>query len=115
MTDLPKNFGGIPGYVLDILIKNGFDTVEKLKAASDKELISVDGIGAGRVKLIRKAIAEIEDYAVEPTNFKWVKGWNWKKSDDGRSYIDFSEGTQIRRLCYDRRSQEIGVLISYPE
>jgi len=115
MTKLPKDFGGIPGHVLNLLIESGFDTVEKLKEASDQELRVVDGIGKNRVKLIRKAIDEIENYAVsESGEFRWFSGWNWKKDEDGCGYVEFPDGTEIKRVRLRRGSNEISVLIRRP-
>jgi len=116
MTDLPKDFGGIPGYVIDLLIENGFSTVESVKAASDDDLMSISGIGAGRARLIRKAIDEIEDFAEQPDErpFKWFYGWNWINGGDGYSYVEFPEGTEISKIRYRRGSNEIGLLIRKP-
>jgi len=117
MTDLPKNFGGIPGYVLDTLIANGFDTVEKLNAASDSELTAIDGIGSGRVKLIRKAIDEVEAYADQKSErkFVWLRGWNWADGDDGFTYLNFKPGTEIKCLRKRKGSNELEISVSYPE
>jgi len=118
MTKLPKDFGGIPGHVINLLIETGFDTVESLKLASDEDLRSIDGIGKSRVDLIRKAIVEIEDYADEsskPANeFKWFSGWNWKKDEAGCGYVEFADGTEIKRIRLKRGSNEISVLIRQP-
>lgn len=39
-----------------VLIAAGYDTVEKVCAASDQELRAVDGVGPATLKLIREAI-----------------------------------------------------------
>ena len=56
VLDLITAVGGIPKYVLDVLVEAGYDTVTKVRAASDDELLAVDGIGEGRLRAIRKVI-----------------------------------------------------------
>lgn len=112
MTDLPKNFGGVPGYVMDMLIEDGYTTVEKLKAASDKELIAIPGIGRERASLIRKAIAEYELLTHKEINFSWKSGWNWEESDDEYVYLNFKPGTEIKSLRKRKGSNELAVLVS---
>lgn len=43
--------------IIGALIAAGYDTVEKVRAASDEELRSVDGIGPKSLAAIRKALA----------------------------------------------------------
>lgn len=50
---LVDSVGGIPKHVAEILIEAGYDTVEKVRAASDEDLLGISGIGEGRVKAIR--------------------------------------------------------------
>jgi len=50
-TELPTGF---PARAL--LIKAGFDTMEKVDAADDKTLIDIQGVGAETLKQIREAI-----------------------------------------------------------
>lgn len=51
-----NDIGGIPEYVAGVLIKGGYDTVDKVRSASDEELMALDGIGKGRLKAIRKVV-----------------------------------------------------------
>ena len=113
---LPEHFGGVPGYVIDMLIENGFDTVEKVKSASIDDLIAINGIGTNRALLILKAIAEVDKYAeIEgEKRFRWVHGWRWTK-EDGWSCRHFAGGTEIKTLRYNNKSGEIEVLIYTPE
>jgi hypothetical protein len=112
MTELPRDFGGVPGYVMDILIESGYTTVESLKSATNKELIKIDGIGRERVRLIRKAIEEFEQAVFEKTEFVWKQGWNWQDSDDEYVYLNFKPGTQIKSLRKRKGSNELSVLVS---
>jgi hypothetical protein len=50
-TPLPETFPH-----RELLEGAGFSTVEKVRAATDEELISIDGVGASRLKEIRKAL-----------------------------------------------------------
>lgn len=49
-TTLPNGFPARAA-----LIKSGFDTTEKVKAASDEQLIAVDGVGEANLVKIREA------------------------------------------------------------
>ena len=50
-TDLPEDFP-----VRDLLIEHGFDSVEKIKAASNEQLLEIDGVGPKRLTEIRAEI-----------------------------------------------------------
>ena len=41
----------------DLLVAGGFDSDEKVRDASDEDLLAVDGIGPGRLKQIRADVA----------------------------------------------------------
>ena len=46
-----------PEHGRDQLVANGFDSDEKVRDASDEDLLAVDGIGPGRLKQIRADVA----------------------------------------------------------
>ena len=46
-----------PEHGRDQLVASGFDSDEKVRAASDKELLAIDGVGPGRLKQIRADVA----------------------------------------------------------
>ena len=46
-----------PEHGRDGLVAAGFDSDEKVRAASDEDLLAVDGIGPGRLKQIRADVA----------------------------------------------------------
>jgi hypothetical protein len=46
------NLDGFPGG--SILLAAGFDSPEKIRAASDEDLLALDGIGEGTLKKIRE-------------------------------------------------------------
>lgn len=50
-TALPEGFPS-----KDLLEQTGFGSLEKLKAASDDELLAIDGIGAKTLSKIREAV-----------------------------------------------------------
>jgi len=54
--DLP----GVGAEIYDALINAGFDSIDKLKTASDSQLLSISGIGKGRLDSIRTALGEVE-------------------------------------------------------
>lgn len=56
LIEFINDIGGIPEYVAGVLIKGGYDTVDKVRSASDEELMALDGIGKGRLKAIRKVV-----------------------------------------------------------
>jgi DNA integrity scanning protein DisA with diadenylate cyclase activity len=56
LADIFSKMGGIAGHVADILREAGFDTVEKLQAATDAELEAVNGISKKRIRAIRKLV-----------------------------------------------------------
>ena len=45
--------GGIPRPLADRLMDAGFDKAAKIRAASDEELLAVQGIGAGMLAKLR--------------------------------------------------------------
>ena len=49
-------FGGIVGYVVDLLVGAGFTSISLLKDASDAELEAISGIGRVRVAQIRELL-----------------------------------------------------------
>lgn len=49
-----KQLNHKPDPVLDILAEAGFDTAEKIAAATDEQLLAVKGIGKSRLAAIRK-------------------------------------------------------------
>jgi len=53
--DLP----GIGNEIADALRNAGFDSVEKIKQASDEQLLAISGIGKGRLETIRAALSEV--------------------------------------------------------
>ncbi|MCI0726426.1 MAG: helix-hairpin-helix domain-containing protein [Chloroflexi bacterium] len=54
LADLP----GIGPEIADILIRAGYDTVAKVRAASDQDLLAISGIQKKRLAGIRKALKE---------------------------------------------------------
>jgi glycosyltransferase involved in cell wall biosynthesis len=56
---LPVGQLNLPSLVTGILRREGYDTVESLKYASDTELLATKGISDARLKQIRKAIDEL--------------------------------------------------------
>jgi hypothetical protein len=53
-------FLGLSGEVQSILLKAGYDTVEKLAAASDIELLKLDRMGANRLNEVRRFLGRKE-------------------------------------------------------
>jgi len=53
--DLP----GIGNEIADALRNAGFDSVEKIRQASDEQLLAISGIGKGRLETIRAALKEV--------------------------------------------------------
>jgi ERCC4-type nuclease len=50
---------GVGQEIYDALVNAGFDSIEKLQTASDEELLSISGIGKGRLESIRAALSEV--------------------------------------------------------
>lgn len=52
-----NDVGGIPKYIAELLVSEGYDTVTKVRNASDEELLDIDGIARGRLRAIRKVVS----------------------------------------------------------
>ena len=60
MTQEPateKGWGLLPNSTINKLSAAGFDTPEKVRAASDEEILKIDGIAEGTLKVIREMLA----------------------------------------------------------
>lgn len=49
-----NDVGGMPKYIAELLVSEGYDTVTKVRQASDEELLAIAGIAKGRLRAIRK-------------------------------------------------------------
>lgn len=52
-----KGWGLLPNSTINKLSAAGFDTPEKVRAASDEEILKIDGIAEGTLKVIREMLA----------------------------------------------------------
>lgn len=59
LVEFFRGIGGIPGYVAELLIEAGYDTVAKVKGATDAELMEINGIAQHRVDAIRRILGTI--------------------------------------------------------
>ena len=120
---IPKDFGGVPGFVMDILIRDGYDTVTKLRNATDEQLGAVEFMGPGRVKLIRKALKVIDEYDREGEEYTvgeigggyiWLDIWRWRVGNPGRGgkkYSNFAKGVEVRSVRFNHATQYLSLLI----
>ena len=123
---LPRDFGGVPGFVMDILIRDGYDTIAKLRNASDEDLEKVEFMGPGRVELIRKALKAIDEYDREGDEYTvgeigggyiWLDIWRYRVGTSGKrskKYSNFAPGVEVRSVRFNHETGYLSLLIWSP-